>query len=63
MYEMRPMTFTEQKKKNKKTTKQQKKSKRDIIITVTPEQKRKEKTRVGFSEGSQSIYNVILSCK
>ena len=62
MYEMRPMTFTEQKKKqkNKKTTK---KSKRDIIITVTPEQKRKEKTRVGFSEGSQAIYNVILSFK
>ena len=59
MYEMRPMTFTEQ-KKNKKTTK---KSKRDIIITVTPEQKRKEKTRVGFSEGSQAIYNVILSFK
>ena len=62
MYEMRPMTFTEQKKKqkNKKTTK---KSKRDIIITVTPEQKRKEKTRVGFSEGSQAIYSVILSFK
>ena len=60
MYEMRPMTFTEQ---NKKTKKQQQKSKRDIIITVTPEQKRKEKTRVGFSEGSQAIYNVILSFK
>lgn len=61
MYEMRPMTFTEQ-KKNKKQ-KNNKKSKRDIIITVTPEQKRKEKTRVGFSEGSQAIYNVILSFK
>ena len=61
MYEMRPMTFTEQ-KKNKKQ-KNNKKRKRDIIITVTPEQKRKEKTRVGFSEGSQAIYNVILSLK
>ena len=61
MYEMRPMTFTEQ-KKNKKQ-KNNKKRKRDIIITVTPEQKRKEKTRVGFSEGSQAIYNVILSFK
>ena len=61
MYEMRPMTFTEQ-KKNKKQ-KNNKKSKRDIIITVTPEQKWKEKTRVGFSEGSQAIYNVILSFK
>ena len=38
MYEMRPMTFTEQ-KKNKKQ-KNNKKSKRDIIITVTPEQKK-----------------------
>lgn len=55
---MRPMTFTEQKKKQKT-----KKGKRDIIKTVTPEQKRKEKTRVGFSEGSQAIYNVILSFK
>ena len=61
MYEMRPMTFTEQ-KKNKKQ-KNNKKRKRDIIITVTPEQKRKEKTRVGFSEGSQAIYSVILSFK
>lgn len=55
------MTFTEQKKYKKQ--KNNKKSKRDIIITVTPEQKRKEKTRVGFSEGSQAIYNVILSFK
>ena len=61
MYELRPMTFTEQ-KKNKKQ-KNNKKSKRDIIITVTPEQKRKEKTQVGFSEGSQAIYSVILSFK
>ena len=61
MYELRPLTFTEQKKYKKQ--KNNKKSKRDIIITVTPEQKRKEKTRVGFSEGSQAIYNVILSFK
>lgn len=59
MYELRPLTFTEQKKYKKQ--KNNKKSKRDIIITVTPEQKRKEKTRVGFSEGSQAIYSVILS--
>ena len=62
MYEMRPMTFTEQKKKQK-TKKQQKKQTRYNYYCNTGTKKRKEKTRVGFSEGSQAIYSVILSFK